>query len=114
MPELFERLRALSLAFPGAYEDWPWGHEDPVFKAANKKIFAMTGHDAEGVLRVTVKLSPDEAEAALMLPFVSVAAYVGRYGWVTARVEQGVEFDIATEWVARSHELVTAKPGRRR
>ncbi len=114
MPALFEQLRELALAFPGAYEDWPWGHEDPVFKAGNKKIFAMTGHDAQGVLKVTVKLTPDEAEAALLLPFVSVAAYVGRYGWVTARVEQEVEFDIATEWIGRSHELVTAKAGRRR
>ncbi len=114
MPTPLEQLRKLALAFPGAYEDWPWGDEDPVFKAANKKVFAMTGHDAEGVLKVTVKLSPDEAEAALLLPFVSVAAYVGRHGWVTARVEQEVEFDIATEWVGRSHELVTAKAGRRR
>ena len=76
------RFRALALSFPETYEDSPWGH--PVFKVGANKMFATMGNGEP--LQVTLKLTSEERQVALELPFVRVAAYVGRYGWVTATV----------------------------
>ena len=35
---------------------------------------------------LTVKLTPEEREIAMLLPYVGIARYVGRYGWVTAEI----------------------------
>ena len=108
-----EQLRGYAFTFEGTWEDFPWGHESPVFKNGSAKIFAMTGIDeSTGNLNATVKLAPDEASAALMLPFVTKAAYVGRYGWVTVQVQEQAQFDILIDWVARSHALVR-KPAKK-
>jgi predicted DNA-binding protein (MmcQ/YjbR family) len=104
--ELLERLRSLCLAFPGVYEDYPWGHETPVFKTPKNKIIAMSGVGEDGHLRVTVKLTPEEGAEALLLPFVRKADYVGRYGWVTVDVAGETEWEIAEPWVRRSYALV--------
>ena len=97
-----ERVRALALSFPETDEDSPWGH--PVFKVGNNKMFAAisTGDDP---LTVTVKLTPEEREMALTLPYVSVAAYVGRYGWVTAEVRDDEALETALEWLRESYWL---------
>ena len=55
---------------PAAYEDRPWGH--PVFKLPPNKVFVFMS-EGEDPVRVTVKLDPEEREAALTQPFVSVA-----------------------------------------
>jgi predicted DNA-binding protein (MmcQ/YjbR family) len=97
-----ERVRALALSFPETYEDSPWGH--PVFKVGNNKMFGAmsTGDDP---LTVTVKLTPEERDIALTLPYVRVAAYVGRYGWVTAEVRDDEALDNALEWLRESYWL---------
>jgi predicted DNA-binding protein (MmcQ/YjbR family) len=107
-----ETLRAFCLDFPGAFEDHPFG-PDPVFKAANRKIFAFCGSGKHSGLSFSVKLTPEEAAEALILPFVSVAPYVGRHGWISVRLDSELEWDIAREWVRRSFELVTSKPARK-
>jgi len=53
-----DRIRALALSFPEAYEDEPWGH--PVFKVADNRMFAGMSADAEAV-HLTVKLTAEEA-----------------------------------------------------
>jgi predicted DNA-binding protein (MmcQ/YjbR family) len=103
-----EQLREIALAFPGAAEEWPWENH-PVWKAANRKIFVMAGDDDAGVLNATVKLDHDAGQEALTLPFVTKAAYVGRFGWVSAHVTNDFEFEVLAAWVARSHELVGPK-----
>ena len=97
-----EHVRALALSFPETYEDSPWGH--PVFKVGNNKMFGAmsTGDDP---LTVTVKLTPEERDIALTLPYVRVAAYVGRYGWVTAEVRDDEALDNALEWLRESYWL---------
>ena len=54
-----ERIRALALSLPQAYEDAPWGH--PVFKVADNKLFAMMSADGDTV-HLTVKLTAEERE----------------------------------------------------
>jgi predicted DNA-binding protein (MmcQ/YjbR family) len=61
--------------------------------------------NAEDPLTVTVKLTPEEREIALSLPYVRVAAYVGRYGWVTAEVRDEEALANALEWLRESYWL---------
>jgi predicted DNA-binding protein (MmcQ/YjbR family) len=97
-----DRVRALALSWPETYEDEPWGH--PVFKVADNRMFA-TMSEAEGVVRMSLKLTPEEREIALELPFVTKAAYVGRYGWVTVTVSDEETLDAALEWMRESYWL---------
>jgi predicted DNA-binding protein (MmcQ/YjbR family) len=97
-----QRIRKLALSFPETYEDWPWGH--PVFKVGDNKMFASMS-DGEGVVSLTVKLTPEEREIALHMPYVEVARYVGRYGWVTAHVSDAESLESALEWLRESYWL---------
>jgi predicted DNA-binding protein (MmcQ/YjbR family) len=97
-----DRIRALALSWPETYEDEPWGH--PVFKVADNRMFAAMS-EADGAVRLTVKLSAEEREIAQLLPFVERAAYVGRYGWVTASVRDEEALEAALEWLRESYWL---------
>ena len=96
-----DRIRALALSFPETYEDEPWGH--PVFKVADNRMFAAISSGLP--VQLTVKLTAEEREMAMLLPFVSVARYVGRYGWITAEVTDEDSLDAALEWVRESYWL---------
>jgi predicted DNA-binding protein (MmcQ/YjbR family) len=97
-----QRIRDLALSFPETYEDWPWGH--PVFKVGDNKMFAAMS-DGEASVSLTLKLTPEEREIALQLPYVSIARYVGRYGWVTAEVGDDESLENALEWLRESYWL---------
>ena len=97
-----QRIRELALSFPETYEDFPWGH--PVFKVGDNKMFAGMSNEQDP-LKLTVKLTPEEREIALTLPYVSVARYVGRYGWVTAEVGDDEALENALEWLRESYWL---------
>ena len=104
-----DRIRKLALSFPEAYEDEPWGH--PVFKVGDNRMFAAMSN--ESPIRLTVKLTAEEREIAMLLPYVSVARYVGRYGWVTAEVTDEESLEAALEWLRESYWL-KAPPGLRK
>lgn len=73
-------LRKRALAYPEAYEEFPWGER--VIKV-RKKIFLFLHGDAK-TLRVTTKL-PQSYGAALLAPFAKPTGYgLGKSGWVTA------------------------------
>jgi predicted DNA-binding protein (MmcQ/YjbR family) len=97
-----QRIRELALSFPSTYEDWPWGH--PVFKVGDNKMFAAMS-DGDASVSLTLKLTPEEREIALQLPYVSIARYVGRYGWVTAEVTDDESLENALEWLRESYWL---------
>lgn len=114
MAEAFaEALRSFSLAFPGTREEFAFGPGHAVYKAANGKLFAIVSGD-EAATYVTLKLTPDEAEEALTLPFVSPAPYLGRHHWVRTTISDDAELEMTYQWVRRSHELVTAKSARKK
>jgi predicted DNA-binding protein (MmcQ/YjbR family) len=102
LEDLAERLREVALSLPETYEDEPWGH--PVFKVADNRMFASmwTGDDA---VFLTVKLTAEEREIAYLLPFVSHARWVGRYGWITAEIADDETLDCAREWLLESYWL---------
>jgi predicted DNA-binding protein (MmcQ/YjbR family) len=97
-----QRIRDLALSFPETYEDAPWGH--PVFKVGDNKMFAAMS-DGDDSVSLTVKLTAEEREIALHMPYVTVARYVGRYGWVTARVTDDESLENALEWMRESYWL---------
>ena len=76
----------------------------PVFKVGQNKVFGwmVTRDDS---VDVTLKLTAEEREMAHLLPYVSTAAYVGRYGWVTAEVADDESLESALEWMRESYWL---------
>jgi predicted DNA-binding protein (MmcQ/YjbR family) len=107
--EAADRIRALALSFPEAYEDEPWGH--PVFKVADNRMFASMSSSSDP-LTLTIKLTAEEREVAYLLPFVSTARYVGRYGWVTVEVSDDESLEAALEWLRESYWLKAPEPQR--
>jgi predicted DNA-binding protein (MmcQ/YjbR family) len=105
-----QRIRELALSFPETFEDSPWGN--PVFKVGDNKMFAAMS-DGEVPVSLTLKLTPEEREIALHFPHVSVARYVGRYGWVTTEVSDEETLESALEWLRESY-LLKAPPHLRR
>jgi predicted DNA-binding protein (MmcQ/YjbR family) len=99
---LAAEIRGLALSFPETYEDEPWG--EPVFKVGANRMFAWMGVEGPSV-RLTVKLTPEEREIAMLLPFVHIARYLGRYGWVTATVTDEESLEAALEWLRESYWL---------
>jgi predicted DNA-binding protein (MmcQ/YjbR family) len=97
-----QRIRDLALSLPQTYEDFPWGH--PVFKVGDNKMFAGMSNEEDPVT-LTVKLTPEEREIALHFAYVSVARYVGRYGWITAAVTDEESLENALEWLRESYWL---------
>jgi predicted DNA-binding protein (MmcQ/YjbR family) len=102
LEDLERRIREVALSLPEAYEDEPWGH--PVFKVPENRMFASMSAD-DGAVHVTVKLTPEEREVALLLPYARTARYVGRYGWVTADVTDEESLATALEWLRESYWL---------
>jgi predicted DNA-binding protein (MmcQ/YjbR family) len=97
------RITALALSFPEAYEDRPWG-DFPVFKVGQNKVFGWAVAEDDAV-HLTVKLTAEEREIAHLLPYVRVARYVGRYGWITAAVTDEESLAAALEWLRESYWL---------
>lgn len=103
-----EHLRAFAFTFEGTTEEYSFGEDTPLFKTPGRKIFAMGSEHPDG-LHVSLKLTPEEAEEALTLPFVKPAPYLARNHWVMCTVSNEVELDMTLGWVRRSHELVSRK-----
>ena len=97
------RIKKLALSFPQAYEDRPWG-DFPVFKVPPNKVFGWLTIEPEQA-HLTVKVTPEEREVALLLPFVKIARYVGRYGWISATVTDAESLEAALEWLRESYWL---------
>ena len=100
--DISSRLRKRALAFPGTWEDHPWG--DTVVKVG-KKIFVFVGESS-----VTLKLSEAHA-AAMSVPGAAPTGYgLGKAGWVTLPLDAGVPpFDVLCDWVEESYRAVAPK-----
>jgi len=100
-------LREFALAFPEAYEEFPWGERVAKVKG---KVFVFLGHD-EGDVGLSVKL-PQSCMLALGLPFASPTGYgLGKAGWVTARfgAREKVPLDLLRSWIDESYRAVAPK-----
>jgi predicted DNA-binding protein (MmcQ/YjbR family) len=93
----FDDVRAIAMAFPEAEEIVTW-EVDITFRVG-KRIFAMGG---EGSDHVSIKATPaTQADLIDLDPQTfRPAAYVGRYGWVTAdlsRIDETLLRTLITE-----------------
>src|SRR5579871_1151733 len=101
-------LRKASLAYPGAYEERPWGER---VTKVNGKIFGFFGVPRGGKLTVTTKL-PQSASVALMLPFAKPTGYgLGKSGWITAEFSGSNDPPVALllEWIEESYRAIAPK-----
>jgi predicted DNA-binding protein (MmcQ/YjbR family) len=107
MPRLerLDRIRALCLALPEAFERETWGH--PTFRVGPGpgKIFCTAASDGSSI---TTKADPAEREALLadedrfFLP-----AYVASKGWVGMRiVRRGADWQEVAELITTGYCLV--------
>jgi predicted DNA-binding protein (MmcQ/YjbR family) len=102
---IIKRIQEHCLAKPEAYEDHPWG--DTVYKVGPKgKIFCFSGHDNPVI---SVKATVEEQSALIQHPNIEVAAYVGRYGWVTVYLRDADTLELAMDLIDRSYEAIAPK-----
>jgi predicted DNA-binding protein (MmcQ/YjbR family) len=100
-------LREAALAYPEAYEEFPWGHR--ALKVKTKVfVFLYLGDDG---LSLSAKL-PQSSEVALLLPYASPTGYgLGKSGWVTARFAPDAEVpvELLRGWIDESYRAVAPK-----
>ena len=102
-----DALREEALSYPGAVEDFPWGHS--AFKV-NSKIF-MTLAELEAGCRMSFKL-PTSRYEALTFPFTEPTHYgMGKHGWVTASfaTDEDAPLDLLLEWMEESYRAIAPK-----
>lgn len=100
-------LRNLALGFPGATEEFPWGHRAIKVKG---KIF-VTIVTLDESLTTSMKL-PDSNTYALTQPYAKPTGYgLGKHGWVTCTFRAGDEVpaDLLEEWIEESYRAVAPK-----
>ena len=105
--ETLERIRAICLALPEAFEVEAWGH--PTFRVRNKMFASMGGEGDEA--SCTFKTDPEEREAldAQGEPYF-VPPYVGHRGWRGLRLGRpGVAVDELAELLTTSWRMTAPK-----
>jgi predicted DNA-binding protein (MmcQ/YjbR family) len=104
---LIDRVRALCLALPDAFEVEAWEH--PTFRVGSGrgKMFCIAAEDGS---QVTMKADPIEREALLGQgePFY-VPPYVGHAGWIGVRLDSATDWREVAELIATSYCLIAPK-----
>jgi predicted DNA-binding protein (MmcQ/YjbR family) len=101
-----ERVRALCLALPEAFEQETW--ERPTFRVGGKgKIFCMAAPDGSSA---TMKADPEEREALLAeSDRFYLPPYVGGKGWVGVYLDRRTDWEEVAELIATSYCLIAPK-----
>jgi len=84
-----DELRAFCLSLPGTHEKETWGdaeHAGDVTFRVKDKIYLITGQEGGSASIRTDKAQQTDLIAAFS-EAVSVAPYVGRFGWVNVRLD---------------------------
>jgi predicted DNA-binding protein (MmcQ/YjbR family) len=101
-PDVTERLRSIALALPEAHEEVTWG-TDLNFRVRGK-IFCFPGETA-----MTVKVPKDQLVGLLDDPRFRLAAYVGRFGWLTMDLVEPIDWQEVGSLVVGSYRLIAPK-----
>jgi predicted DNA-binding protein (MmcQ/YjbR family) len=109
--QYFAPFQAHCLALSGAWEDYPWG--ETVFKIG-KKVFATCYQPPDGDLTVGLKATLEDQAALVQFPGITVAAYIGKHGWISATVHNEASFDLVRDLATTSYHLVKNPPKRAR
>lgn len=104
--EALKRFRQICLELPEAVEIETWGH--PTFRVKDK-IFASAGGEG-GVWSLGMKTT-HEMQAGLVEsdPRFTVAAYVGKHGWISMRVDDDIDWNQVRALVIESYRMIAPK-----
>jgi predicted DNA-binding protein (MmcQ/YjbR family) len=88
-PVTIAELRAFCMSLPGTHEKETWGdadHAGDVTFRVRDKIYLITGQDGGGASIRTDKSQQIDLLASFP-DAVSIAPYVGRFGWVNVQLD---------------------------
>jgi predicted DNA-binding protein (MmcQ/YjbR family) len=104
---MHDRLLRIVTSLPGAYEDRPWGS---VHCKVAGKIFVGWGRGEGGEMSVGFKTSK-ELQSMLVAsdPRFTVAAYVGKHGWVDMRVGKKPNWPELEQFIVASYRMIAPK-----
>jgi predicted DNA-binding protein (MmcQ/YjbR family) len=107
MSDLHQRLLAIVNRLPGAYEDRPWGS---VHCKVDGKIFVGWGKHDDGGWSVGFK-TDKELQGMLIESDrrFTMAAYVGKHGWVDMRVGDKPDFAELERFIVDSYRRIAPK-----
>lgn len=100
-----KELVRFALAYPGAWEDHPWGETVAKVKT---KVFVFFGKPSGGGFGLSVKL-PHSRTFALGLDWAEPTGYgLGKAGWVTATFPPSARppLDVLRKWIDESYRAV--------
>ncbi|MCA1828897.1 MAG: MmcQ/YjbR family DNA-binding protein [Myxococcales bacterium] len=108
--DAFKALKKQAKAYPGAWEDHPWG--ETVYKVG-KKVFVFLGVDnGDGSFGLSVKLPTSCEAATTMFSWCEPTGYgLGKSGWVSAHFEKkdDVPVELLKEWLDESYAAIAPK-----
>jgi predicted DNA-binding protein (MmcQ/YjbR family) len=102
-----ERLLAITLRLPGAYEDRPWGS---VHCKVDGKIFVGWGRLDDGDMSVGLRV--DKALQLMLItddPRFTIAKYVGKHGGVDMRLGPEPEWPEVERFIVESYRIIAKK-----
>ncbi len=102
-----DRLLAIVESLPGAYEDAPWGS---VHCKVAGKIFVGWARLDDGAMSVGFK-TDKELQAMLVAsdPRFTVAAYVGKHGWVDMKLDAAPSWSEVEQFIVDSYRMIAPK-----
>jgi predicted DNA-binding protein (MmcQ/YjbR family) len=103
-----DQVKTYILSKPGAYEDYPFGDDVPVFKVCNK-MFGLFNKD-DNALRINLKSDPSEA-LYLRDNFESIIPgyHMNKKHWNTIIIDGSLPDSMIKELIDRSYKLVYSK-----
>lgn len=110
--DAFKALQKKARAYPGAWEDHPWG--ETVYKVGKKVFVFMSSGKDDGSFGLSCKLTQSSEAAITMFSFAAPTGYgLGKSGWVTARFEKkdDVPVGLLEEWLDESYAAIAPKRG---
>ena len=102
-----ERLLSIVKGLPGAYEDRPWGS---VHCKVNGKIFVGWGRHDDGEMSIGFKTNKDlQAMLVASDPRFTIAAYVGKHGWVDMKLGKKPNWQEVEQFITESYRMIAPK-----
>ena len=102
-----DRLLAITLQLPGAYEDRPWGS---VHCKVDGKIFVGWGRLDDGAMSIGIRV--DKLFQSMLVasdPRFTIAKYVGKYGGVDMRLGPRPKWGEVEKLIVESYRLIASK-----
>ena len=102
-----DKLLAIALRLPGAYEDWPWGS---AHCKVDGKIFVGWGRLDDGDMSVGFRVElPFQSMLVESDPRFSIAKYVGKHGGVDVRLGPRPNWREVETFIVESYRVIAKK-----